>query len=240
MSQPPAPSGGPLGPGPYGPPPQPSPYAPPYAGGYPQQPPYGAGPPYGAPPPQKNNRALPWIIVGSAVVLSALGILLVVLFTQDDDPSPTAARQTATSEAADDPDAGALPGGASAVETEPADEGGSVETEFDGSEDVALDFMNAMLDRDNQAAYELSCPALKAAGAAFGSGVGMSAADALAQSFRDTLTNGEFITDGTFDSIVYEPRYEVDRAAFTVVLESGTEVEIHVDVESDLTVCNWY
>ena len=238
MSQPPVPPGGPLGPGPYGAPPQPNPYAPPYAGGYPQQ--YGAGPPYGPPPPQKKSSALPWIIVGSAVVVSALGILLVVLFTQDDDPSPTATAQTSTAVPADDTGGGALPGGASAVETEPADNGGSDETEFEGSEDVALDFMNAMLNRDNQAAYDLSCPVLQGAGSVFGSGIGMSAEDALAQSFRDTLTNGEFMTDGTFDSIAYEPRYDVDRAAFTVVLESGTEVEIHVDVDSDLTVCNWY
>jgi hypothetical protein len=48
------------------------------------------------------------------------------------------------------------------------------------------------------------------------------------------------MTDGTFDSIAYEPAAGVDRATFTAVLESGTQVVIHVDVQSDLTVCNWY
>jgi hypothetical protein len=203
--------------------------------------------PGGPPAPKNKKNLLPWLIVGGAVLFSGLGILLVVLLTGDDGSSTTAADQATASvssaPATDDGshDDGALPGGASAVDTSEADDtGGADETAFDGSEDVALDFMNAMLNGDNQAAYDLSCDTLQAAGIAFGAAIGGTAADGLARSFYDTLTNGEHMTDGTFDSIAYEPANDVDRAAFTVVLESGTQVEIHVDVESDLTVCNWY
>ena len=242
MSQPPGQSGGPYGqPGFYGPPPQPGPYAQPGSYGY------GAPPPYGGPPAPKKNL-LPWLIVGGAVLLSGLGILLVVLLTGDDGATTTAGDQTTASVPATDAgsqddgaqDDDALPGGASAVETGGTDDGGPSETAYEGSADVALDFMNALLNGDNQAAYDLSCDTLQAAGVAFGAAIGGSAADGLARSFYDTLTNGELMTDGTFDSIAHEPRYGVDRAAFTAVLQSGAEVEIHVDVESDLTVCNWY
>ena len=247
MSQPPGQSPGPYGqPGrPYG---QPGPYVPPsQPGQYPQPGPYGYGSPggpggYGGPPAPKKNL-LPWFIVGGAVLLSGLGILLVVLLTGDDGSSTTAGGQTTASAPATDEgsqDDGALPGGASAVETDSADDSGPSETAYDGSEDVALDFMNAMLNGDNQAAYDLSCDGLQAAGVAFGAAIGGTAADGLAKSFHDTLTNGELMTDGTFDSIEYVPANGVDRAAFTAVLESGSEVEIHVDVDSDLTVCNWY
>lgn len=245
MSQPPGQSPGPYGPpSPYGPPPQPGPYPQPSPYGYGAPPPYGPGQVPGGPPAPKKNL-LPWLIVGGAVLLSGLGILLVVLLTGDDGTSTTAGDQataTATSAPATDDGSqdGALPGGASAVETGGADDDGPSETAYEGSEDVALDFMNALLNRDNQAAYDLSCDALQAAGITFGAAIGASPADALAQSFHDTLTNGELMTDGTFDSIAYEPAVGVDRAVFTAVLESGAQVEMHVDVESDLTVCNWY
>ncbi|TFV91233.1 hypothetical protein [Blastococcus sp. CT_GayMR16] len=255
MSQPPAPSGGPLGrPGPYGPGPYPGSY--PQPGSYPPPGPfppqgapgpYGPGvPPYGPPPPPKRNL-LPWFIVGGAVLLSGLGILLVVLLTGPDDDTSTAAGDQVTASATSEPapddasaDAGSLPGGASAVDTEEADSGAPGETAYAGSEEVALDFMNALLNRENQAAYDLSCDALQGAGVAFGAAIGGTAADGLAQAFRDTVANGEFMTDGTFDGIAYEPAADVDRATFTAVLESGSSVVIHVDVESDLTVCNWY
>jgi hypothetical protein len=257
MSQPPAPSGGPFGPGPYGPPPGPYPqgqYAPGQyppgqypSGPYPQPgppPAYGPGSPYGPPPPPpKKNNALPWIIVAAAVAFSGIGILLVILLTGVDKPSTAVTAQTTASAPADDAassDDGALPGGATALETGAADTGGASETAYEGSEDVALDFMNALLNDENQAAYDLSCDSLQAAGMAFGAAIGGTAADGLVKAFHDTVTDGEHMTDGTFDSIAFEPTIGVDRAVFTAVLESGAEVVVHVDVESDLTVCNWY
>jgi len=251
MSQPPGQSPGPYGqPGrPYG---QPGPYVPPsQPGQYPPPGPYGYGAPggpggYGGPPPPPPKKnLLPWLIVGGAVLLSGLGILLVVLLTGDDGTSTAGNQATASATSAPATDEGsqdddAIPGGASAVETDSTEDSGPSETAYEGSEDVALDFMNAMLNGDNQTAYDLSCGSLQAAGVAFGAAIGSTAAEGLAKSFYDTLTNGELMTDGTFDSIAYVPANGVDRAAFTAVLESGSEVEIHVDVDSDLRVCNWY
>ena len=228
MSQPPGPYGQypPQGPGPYGPPP---PYGPPVAG----------YPPGGGPPPPKQSNALPWIIVGGAVLLSGLGLLLVVLLTGDDS-SPTAAVATSVATSA-----------ATSAAPEPADSSqenpsggagfssaaGGDEPLYEGSPDAAIDFMNALLARDNQKAYDLACEADRGLVAVLSAATGKSPPDVLAQTVYDQKTNGQFMTGGTFDGLSHDLFSSLDQANFTVQLESGDEVEVQLDVDRDLGVC---
>jgi hypothetical protein len=229
MSQPPGPYGqypqpapppGPYGPpAPYGQPGQPGPYGPP--GGY---------PPSGPLPPPKQNNALPWIIVGSAILLSGIGILLVVLLTGS-DPSPKAAVASTTATPADssqDNPSGAATFSSAAAGDEPL---------YEGSPEAAIDFMNALLARDNQKAYDLACEADRTLVDVLSAATGDSPPDFFAQTVYDTKTNGQFMTGGTFDGLSHGFMTSLDEANFTVQLESGDEVEVQVDVDRDLGVC---
>jgi hypothetical protein len=223
MSQPPGPYGPysqPSPPGPYGPP---APYGQP-AGGY---------PPGGGLPPPKQNNALPWIIVGSAVLLSGLGLLLVVLLTGDDS-SPTAAVATSAATAAEPagtPDQNPS-GGAAFSSTASGDE-----PLYEGSPDAAIGYMNALLARDNQRAYDLACDADRELMDVVSAATRRPAPDVLAQTFYESNTNGEFMTGGTFDGLSHDLFTSTDQANFTVQLESGDEVQVQVVVDRDLGVC---
>jgi hypothetical protein len=222
MSQPPGPYGQypQPSPGPYGPP---APYGQP-AGGY---------PPGGSRPPPKQNNALPWIIVGSAVLLSGLGILLVVLLTGDDS-SPTAADATsaATPQEPVDSSSENPSGGAGFSSADSGDE-----PLYEGSPDAAIAYMDALLARDNQTAYDLACETDRGLVDVLAAATSTSPPDMLAQTVYDQKTNGEFMAGGTFDGLSHDIFSSLDQANFTVELESGDVVEVQVDVDRDLGVC---
>ena len=225
MSQPPGQFGGSYGPPPYGPPP----YGPP-----------GGPAGYGAPPPR--NNALPWLIVGAAVLLSGLGLLLVVLLTRDDDPTPAAATAPSTeSTSAPAPstrpdDAGGLVGGATRAPTSDAGDAGAA-GRYAGSADVAVAWVQAMSDGDFEAAFASSCPEVQQAAVDADDGSGP--AWTLGTYFFEQTLGGVGFTEGSFDGLFHDPASASDVATFTLQLDSGEAFVLLVYVGADLTVCDF-
>jgi len=223
----------------------PGPYPPPYGQGpHYGQPQYGYGQPgpYGpppSPPPPPKKTLLPWLIVGGAVLLSALGILLVVLLRRDDpgatdpatDSTATASSAPATSASASP--RGQLPGGAQV-----ADHGtGGGQARFAGSDQVALDWVQAMADGNFQTAYDLSCADVRQSAA--GAAAGEDPARTLGTYFFEHTLSGRGFTEGSFDSIIYNTEADSDIASFTLQLDDGEEFLLLVYVQSDGTVCDF-
>jgi hypothetical protein len=235
MSQPPGPYGDAYG-QPEG---QPPPYGP--SQPYPSPGPYGPPGPYGAPaqPPQKN--LLPWLIVGGAVLLSAIGILLVVLFTGNGSTpvdetatrvSSTAPAPSSSASPSRQPALGDLPGGAQLAE--PTLTAGNA---FPGSDGVALAWIEGMAHGDFQAAYDLSCAEVQ--DAATTAAAGGDPAYELARYFFEQTLGGVGFTEGTFDSIQYDDTTGTDIAAFTLALDNGESFTLLLYVGEDLTVCDF-
>jgi hypothetical protein len=228
-------------PGSYGPPPSgPPAYGPPPQGGFPS-----GG--YGQPPqPGKKKALLPWIIVGIAVLVSGVGVALVFLLTgKDDDADNQAATSSsssssspATSEPADnshDSAHGELPGGAQVVV--PEDDGGG---QFEGSDEVALTWVQAMADGEFQTAYDMSCADVQDAAAGAAVGGTEDPAWELGTYFFEQTLGGVGFTEGTFDSITFQEDSNQDMAAFTLQLDNGETFTLLVYVGPDLTVCDFY
>jgi hypothetical protein len=223
---------------PYGPPGK---FPPPYGQGprYPLyrygQPGYGQAPP--PPQPPKKTGRLPWLIVGGAVLLSGIGILLVVLLRGDPtDTTDAASASTAPSSvpapSASAPAHGELPGGAQV-----ADQDAGGQARFGGSDQVALNWVQAMADRDFQTAYDLSCAQVQQSATDTAAG-GDPARELGAYFFEHTL-GGQGFSDGTFDSIIYNHDTDSDIASFTLQLDDGEEFLLLVYVQGDGTVCDF-
>ena len=233
MSQPPGQFGGPYGPpGAYGPPA--APYGPPVGP---------AG--YGGRPPRKS--LVPWLIVGTAVLLSGLGLLLVFLLAGDgagdSDPSPAAAPATSAASSTSAPappsrptEAGGLIGGATATGSPEAVEPGT-EGRYAGSADVALAWVQAMADGDFEAAFASSCPQVQQAVEDADDGSGP--AWTLGTYFFEQTLGGVGFTEGTFDGLAHDATSASDVATFTLQLDSGEDFLLLVYVGSDLTVCDF-
>jgi hypothetical protein len=217
--------------------------------GPPGQYPYGQGPRYpqygyrqappSPPPPQppKRTNLLPWLIIGGAVLLSGIGILLVVLLRGDGKATPAAApNSTAPSSApaprTSAPAHGELPGGAQVANQDTGDQ-----ARFDGSDQVALAWVQAMADGDFQTAYDLSCAGVQQS--ATDAAAGGDPAWELGSYFFEQILSGQGFTDGTFDSIIYNQDSDSDIASFTLQLENGEEFLLLVYVQGDGTVCDF-
>jgi hypothetical protein len=237
MSQPP----GPPFPGPYGPPP----YGPPPQG----RPPYGPPAPI-RPAPSGGRSPVPWLLAGGAVLLAVLGVLLVVLLTGDDPSEPARNQAAATSSAAPASEAGAT-GGPSTTPAEapsshtwpngspleePASAGGG---QFLGSDEVALTWVQAMVDGDFQTAYDLSCADVQDSAAAIAAENGGDPAWELGTWFFEQTLGGVGFQDGTFDGIEHQPESGLDLARFTLDLDDGGQFPLLVYVGADLTVCDF-
>ncbi|WP_164704519.1 hypothetical protein [Blastococcus litoris] len=230
-------------PGPYGPPyGQPAPYGQPVP---PPQPPQGYGQPgtYGAPPqPPARKNLLPWLIVGGAVLLSGIGIALVLLLGGGDSGSEERAAASTTSSAPTTSSAepsresslGDLPGGAQ-VADEPTVAAGNA---YAGSDEVALAWVDALADGDWQTAYDLSCAAVRDSAAA--AAAGGDPAYELGRYFYEQTLGGVGFTEGTFDSIQFDPASGSDIGAFTLAMEDGETFTLLVYVQEDLTVCDFF
>jgi hypothetical protein len=226
MSQPPGQFGGPYGPpGAYGPPPYGAPVGP-------------TG--YGAPPPR--NNALPWLIVGAAVLLSGLGLLLVFLLPSDRDPTPAGATapsaesSTSASAAPTRPtEAGGLVGGATRAPSSEVDAGPP--GRYAGSADVALAWVRAMADGDFETAFASSCPQVQQAAVDADDGSGP--AWTLGTYFFEQTLGGVGFTEGSFDGLVHDAASASDVATFTLQLDSGEAFVLLVYVGPDLTVCDF-
>jgi len=243
MTQPPGPYGQPSDPSrPYG---QPAPYG--------QQPPYGSPPlgPGGYPPggygqpPQEKKSLLPWIIVGTAVLVSGVGILLVFLLRGDGDQpsdnqaatssSSSSAATSSSAEPSQESATGDLPGGAQVAE--PATDG---DGQFEGSGDVALSWVQAMADGEFQTAYDMSCAEVQDAAAAASVGNTEDPAWELGSYFFEQTLSGAGFTEGTFDSLTYQEASNQDLASFTLQLDTGDTFTLLVYVGPDLTVCDFF
>jgi hypothetical protein len=219
------------------------------------QPQYGQ-PQYGAPggpggygqPPQKKSP-LPWIILAVVVVLVGAGVLTFFLVRGgDDEPStPVASSTAATSSAATstpampsmDVNSGDLPGGATPTGTMGTEDSGSFAPQFSGSEDVALGWMNAMLERDFDTAFSLTCSTLQQVAQENAPTAGVSPPELLGAAFFQDALGGQGFTDGTFDTLEYDSTNNVDVGTFSLVLEDGSSATVQLWVDSSVTVCNW-
>jgi len=186
-----------------------------------------------APPPKRNP--LPWLLVGGAVLLSALGILLVVLLRDGHPVAPAATPATTTAASAPAPTPtthGPRPGGGQVVD----EAAGVGRARFPGSADTALAWVQAMSDGDFQTAYDLSCADVQqAATAAAADGP----AGALGEYFFDHTLGGRGLTDGTFDSLIYNSDSDSDIASFSLHLDDGEEFLLLVYVQADGKVCDF-
>jgi hypothetical protein len=212
MTQPPGPYGQP---GPFGPPPQPP------------------------RPPEKD--LLPWLIVGGAVLLSGIGTLLVVLFsggdsaTVDQSGSSESSSAPATSSSASpsrESALGGLPGGAQVAEPTVA-AGGA----FEGSDGVALTWVEGMAQGHFQSAYDLSCAEVQ--DAAITAAAGGDPAYELARYFYEQILGGAGFTEGTLDSVQYDDVTGTDIAAFDLALDNGESFTLLLYVREDLRVCDF-
>jgi len=225
---------------PYG---RPGPYQPP--GQYPGPTPYGQQPTgygsYGGPPePPRKSNALPWLIVGAAVLVSGLGILLVVLLRGDDttDPQNAAGSTTAASSSSAGSSASGsahadLPGGAQVAE----EQNSADQSRYEGSADVALAWVQAMAAGEFQTAFDLSCADVQAS--ATEAAAGGDPAWELGTYFFEQTLSGQGFTDGSFDSIGYDSGTDTDIASFTLQLDNGEEFLLLVYVLPDGTVCDF-
>jgi hypothetical protein len=202
---------------------------------------YGPGTPYGQPPrppPPPENKLLPWLIVGGAVLLSGLGILLVRLLRGDTGTTNAATSTTAPASSAPATSAsasahGKLPGGAQVADQDTA----VGQARFDGSDEVALGWLQAMADGDFQAAYDLSCGDVQQS--ATDAAAGADPAWTLGTYFFEQTLSGHGFTDGSFDSIIYSQESDSDIASFTLQLDDGEDFLLLVYVQSDGTVCDF-
>ncbi len=251
----PVPPGQPVPSGPPTPSGSPAPFPPPYGQHGPAAPQYGQPSPYGPPPrPPASNPLLPWLIVGGAVLLSGIGIALVLLLgggdsgTEERAAAPTtssapATRPTpATTSSAppttpsagpsSEPSPGDLAGGAQL--TEPAPAAGNA---FEGSDRVALAWVDALAQGDWQTAYDLSCAEVRES--AVTAAAGGDPAYELGRYFYEQTLGGVGFTEGTFDSIQYDETTGTDIGAFTLALDNGETFTLLVYVQPDLTVCDF-
>lgn len=191
-------------------------------------------PPYTQPPP--TNNLLPWLIVGGALLLSGLGILLVLLLRPDGPQpeaaatsSPTASSTTPSTAPLTHPD---LPGGAQVAHE---DTGGRAR--FDGSDQVALAWVQAMADGDFRTAFDISCADVQRS--ATDAAAGGDPAEELGTYFFERTLSGRGFTAASFDSIIYNQDADSDIASFTLRLDDGEEFLLLVYVQGDGTVCDF-
>ncbi len=203
------------------------------------QPPYGPRGPSGRPPePPEKNNLVPWLIVGGAVLLSALGLLLVLLLRGDRTTGThaEAAIATAPSVPSSTPAKAHhrdLPGGAQVAEETTS----AGQARYPGSADAALGWVQAMADGDFQTAYDLSCADVQRS--ATEAAAGEDPAWTLGTYFFEQTLSGNGFTDGTFDSLIYSQDADSDIATFTLHLDSGEEFVLLVYVQADGTVCDF-
>ena len=190
-------------------------------------------PPYTPPPPRKN--LLPWLIVGGAVLLSGLGILLVLLLRPDragPEAAPLSSRTAISTPSTAPRTHRDLPGGA---EVAHEDTGGRAR--FDGSDQVALSWVQAMADGDFRTVYDLSCADVQRS--ATDAAAGGDPAEELGTYFFERTLSGRRFTAASFDSIIYNSDADSDIASFTLQLDNGEEFLLLVYVQGDGTVCDF-
>ena len=217
------------------------PYGPPGHPPYGRHPAYGQGAPYGQPPqlPPPRRNLLPWLIVGGAVLLSGLGLLPVILLrgggtgTGDAAAGSTAPASSAPATSASAASRGHLPGGAQVADQHT----GSGQARFDGSDRVALGWVQAMADGDFQTAYDLSCTDVQQS--ATDAAAGDDPASTLGTYFFERTLSGQGFSEGSLDSIIYNKDSDSDIASFTLQLDNGEEFLLLVYVQSDGTVCDF-
>jgi hypothetical protein len=117
---------------------------------------------------------------------------------------------------------------------------GGSEPQYPGSDQVALDFMNALLVRDYQAAYDNTCITLQIIAESIAAETGQTPPEVVASDFYTVVLGGQGFVDGSFDFLEYDSASDSDVGGFTLVLEDGSSAPAYVEVDSSLAVCNWY
>jgi hypothetical protein len=185
---------------------------------------------------------VPVIVAVTVVVLLALGLGTFVLLRNDDKGRAPAAAGTSTSSSSPESaapatpsiDAEALPGGAQVAEP-PTSPGGAL---FEGSDGVAMAWVQAMADGNWQGAFDLSCPAVQQAA----TDAAVASTDPpyeLGTYFFEQTLGGAGFSEGTLDGVEHSDASGADVAAFTLQLDSGTSFDLQVYVDETLTVCDF-
>jgi hypothetical protein len=198
--------------------------------------------------------------VAAVVVLAGVGVLAFFLFRGDDGGSTTAASSsTSTSTSASSRTSsapamdggsgmgsgGALPGGAS---NPPSNPGGSMSTDapsggsscrYDGCNQVAAAWLSALLQGNDDSAFQLSCAELQQAATRGSQGSGTTPAGYLAGYFFSKTLGGQGFTDGTLTDVAFDSGSGYDLVKADLTLEDGTTQTVTVAVDSDSLVCDW-
>jgi hypothetical protein len=199
------------------------------------------GPGYGAPQPPRRRGPLIALLGTLGVLLVGGGVLAVLLLGRDDDGPSTASPGTSTTA----PSSTSSPAPSSSAPAEPSGEGGfgggagtptgggggggqAGELNLPDSPDFAASWVQAVVDRDGEAAYADLCTDGQAQ---------LPDAAALLADF-DAFLGGQ-ITEGSATGAA--PAGDVDEVTFDVTLDTGGQVSFVVTVadEGRPTVCGY-
>jgi hypothetical protein len=175
-----------------------------------------------------GRSPLPWLL-GAAALLAGFAVLLVLLLgDQGDEPSLVADLGSTASVEPAPPATSSAPSGA------PADEGSA---RFDGSGEVAQQWIDALAAGDHQAAFDLSCAEVQAAATA--SAPDGDGASSLGDYVFQQVLGVDGVRTATLDGVRYDAPSDTDVARFTLVAEDGSTHPLAVYVISDGTVCDF-
>jgi hypothetical protein len=108
---------------------------------------------------------------------------------------------------------------------------------FDGSGDVAQQWLDAMAAGDFQTAFDLSCAEVQAA--SVGSAPEGDGASALGDYFFRQVLGVDGFSTATLDGVRYDAASDTDVASFTLRTDDGGSLPLAVYVIADGTVCDF-
>jgi len=162
----------------------------------------------------------PWLVIASAVVLAGLGLLVGVLLARADGGAGGPA-------AVSTPDAASPPTGHS-----------SGTGRYEGSDDVAQAWVDAMARGEFETAFDLSCAVVQASAAASATDRSDPAYQ-LGVYFFEQVLGGVGFTGGTLESVEHDAASDTDRVTFALAMDTGETYSLDVHVISDGTVCDF-
>jgi hypothetical protein len=158
---------------------------------------------------ERAAAGAPWTVAGLVVALVGSAVLLGPLLRGDDGRV-----------AAGDPPVGLS------------------SSAFNGSDQVALRFVEALAAEDHERAFDLACGELQAALGERSDGSGVPTPDVLAAAVADSL-GGHPVAAITVDAVGHDASHGFDLVELTVLLDDGDTTTISLGVAPDATVCTF-
>ena len=122
---------------------------------------------------------------------------------------------------------------------EPQSQAGADEGRYPGSADVAVTFVNGILESDVGTVFALSCATLQDEAIAASAGTDLTPEEYLTAFFYDRVLAGEPISGGQSTGVVHDPGSGLDVVSFDVTTTGGTSAEVLVGVDQALSVCGF-